>query len=120
MDPTVLLALALTLALGGAFAALGAAKVAKTPAMVARAGHVGLSVARYQLIGLAELAGALGLLLGLAYAPLGYAAGAGLVALMAGALLTHARQGDSPGEMAPAVLFAAGTVAYLALLGVAR
>lgn len=116
MEPTVLL----TVALSVAFAALGAAKVAKTPAMVARAGHVGFSVERYQLIGLAELAGALGILLGLACAPLGYAAGAGLVALMAGALLTHARRGDGPAEMAPAVLFAAGAVAYLVLLGVAR
>ena len=116
MDPTVLLAVALS----AAFAALGAAKVAKTRAMVARAGHVGVSVERYQLIGVAELAGALGVLLGLAFAPLGYAAGAGLVALMAGALLTHARHGDGPAEMAPAVLFAVGAVAYLALLGVAR
>lgn len=116
MEPTVLLAVALS----AAFAALGAAKVAKTPAMVARAGHVGFSAERYQLIGLAELAGALGIQLGLACTPLGYAAGAGLVALMAGALLTHARQGDGPAAMAPAVLFAAGAVAYLALLGVAR
>lgn len=116
MDLTVLLAVVL----GAAFAALGAAKVAKTPAMVARAGHVGFSAERYQLIGLAELVGALGILLGLACAPLGYAAGVGLVALMAGALLTHARQGDGPAEMTPAVLFAAGAVAYLTLLAVGR
>jgi uncharacterized membrane protein YphA (DoxX/SURF4 family) len=116
VEPAVLLAVVLS----AAFAALGAAKVAKTPAMVARAGHVGFSAERYQLIGVAELAGALGILLGLAFAPLGYAAAAGLVALMAGALLTHARQGDGPAEMAPALLFAAGGVAYLALLAATR
>lgn len=120
MDLTVDLTVLLALALGVAFAALGAAKVAKTPSMVTRAGHVGFSVERYQVIGLAELAGAIGLLLGLVLAPLGYAAGAGLLALMSGALLTHARKGDSPTEMAPAVLFAAGTLAYLVLLGSAR
>lgn len=116
VEPIVVLAGALS----AAFASLGAAKVARTPAMVARAGHVGFSAERYQLIGVAELAGALGILLGLAFTPLGYAAAAGLVALMAGALLTHARQGDGPGEMAPALLFATGAVAYLALLAVTR
>jgi hypothetical protein len=88
--------------------------------MVARAGHVGFSVQRYQLIGLAELAGAIGVLLGLAHSSLGYSAGAGLLALMAGALFTHTRQGDGPAEVAPAALFAAGTVAYLVLLATAR
>jgi hypothetical protein len=116
MDLTVLVAVVL----GGAFAVLGAAKVARTPSMVARAGHVGFSVERYQLIGLAELAGAVGVLLGLAHSSLGYSAGAGLLALMTGALFTHARQGDGPAEVAPAVLFAAGIVAYLILLGAAR
>lgn len=116
MDLTVLLAVAL----GVAFAALGAAKVAKTPSMVARAGHVGFSVESYQLIGLAELAGALGILLGPVYSPLGYSAGAGLLALLTGALLTHARHGDGPTDVAPAVLFAIGTLAYLVLLGTAR
>lgn len=113
VEPAVLLAVGL----GGAFAALGAAKVARTPAMVVRAGHVGFSVESYRLIGVAELAGGLGIVLGLVFAPLGYAAGAGLVTLMAGALLTHARRGDGPAEIAPAVLFGAGAVAYLALLG---
>jgi hypothetical protein len=116
MDPAVLLAVVL----GSAFVALGAAKVARTPSMVARAGHVGISVEGYQLIGLAELAGAIGILLGLIYSPLGYSAGAGLLALMTGALFTHARRGDGPAEMAPAILFSAGSVAYLILLGAAR
>lgn len=112
MDLTVVLAVVLA----AAFTSLGAAKVARTPSMVARAGHVGLSVERYQLIGLAELAGALGVVLGLAFSPLGVSAGAGLLVLMTGALLTHARLGDGATEMAPAVLFATGTVAYLVLL----
>ncbi|RNL77576.1 DoxX family protein [Nocardioides marmorisolisilvae] len=102
------------------FAALGTAKVMKTRLMRARAQHVGFRVERYQLIGGAELIGAAGVLAGLAYTPVGYASATGLLALLAGAALVHIRQGDGPAELAPAALFATGTVCYLVALGVAR
>lgn len=113
------LATILAVVLTAAFAALGAAKLAKTPSMLARAEHVGFSAASYQLIGAAELAGAAGVAAGLWITPLGYAAGGGLLALLCGALATHARQGDGPKDVAPAALFALATVGYLVALGMA-
>lgn len=101
------------------FICLGAAKVAKTPSMRARAEHVGLSARSYQLIGVAEIAGAVGVLTGLRHAPIGYAAGAGLLCLLAGAAIAHTRSGDGPTQLAPAALFAAGTAVYLSCLGAA-
>ncbi|WP_408897556.1 DoxX family protein [Nocardioides sp. R1-1] len=112
----MILSLILALALACAFAGLGAAKVAKAPSMLARADHLGFSAQSYQLIGTAELAGAVGLLAGLAYLPVGLAAGIGLLALLGGAVATHLRRGDGPADLAPAVAFAALAVAYLVVL----
>lgn len=111
--------IAIALVLAAAFAALGAAKIARTASMRARAEHVGFSPGTYQLIGSAEVLGAGGVVAGLVYSPLGYAAGAGLLVLLAGALSTHLRSGDRGAALVPAVLFAAATAAYLLALGVA-
>lgn len=111
------LAIILGSVLAAAFSALGAAKLAKTPSMLARAAHVGFSSGSYQLIGAAELAGAAGVVAGLWVNPLGYAAAGGLLALLSGALLTHVRKGDRPADLAPAALFAVGTLVYLVALG---
>lgn len=99
------------------FMAAGSAKLVKAPAMVTRADHVGFNAKAYQLIGAAEIAGALGVLGGLWYIPLGYSAGAGLLLLMAGALVTHIRVGDKPTEMIPALAFAVVTATYVVSLG---
>jgi hypothetical protein len=114
------ISLVIALALACAFAGLGSAKIAKTPSMVARADHVGFTAQSYQLIGVAELAGAVGVLAGLAYLPIGYAAGLGLLALLGGAVATHVRRGDGPADLAPAATFAALAVAYLVVLGTTR
>ena len=100
-----------------AFLALGVSKIARTASMRTRAAHVGFSAETYQLIGTAEVLGALGVVIGLAWTPIGYAAGAGLLLLLAGAVGAHLRSGDGPAEVAPAALFAAATVAYLLSLG---
>lgn len=105
------------LVLAVVFAALGAAKIAKTSSMRARAEHVGFSAESYQLIGAAEVFGAAGVAAGLVYAPVGYAAGAGLLVLLAGAVGAHLRSGDRAADLGPAILFAAGTLAYLLTLG---
>lgn len=105
--------------LAAAFAALGSAKLAKAPSMVARAEHVGFTAREYQYIGAAELAGAAGVAAGLWFTPLGLAAGVGLVVLLLGALVTHVRQGDGPVEIAPAVLFVLAALAYVVVLGTA-
>ncbi len=102
------------------FTIAGAAKLAKSPAMVARARHVGFSTRAYQLIGAAEVAGALGVLAGLRFAPLGYASGAALLHLMAGAAITHLRVGDKAVAAVPAAVFTLATAAYLIALGASR
>jgi hypothetical protein len=107
-------------AVAAGFTALGAAKLAKTPPMRARAEHVGFTAESYQLIGAAELAGAAGVLIGLAYAPVGYAAGIGLLGLLSGAFRAHTRAGGDLRELAPAALFAVGTVSYLIALRASR
>jgi len=50
-----------------------------------------------------ELAGAAGILIGIAWAPLGIAAAGGLVLYFVGALLAHARAGDLKGMLTPLV-----------------
>lgn len=107
-------------AVAAGFAMVGAAKLAKPPAMVARAEHAGFSVRAYQLIGAAEVAGALGVLAGLRFPLLGYAAGVCLLLLMAGAVVTHIRLGDKFVAVAPAVVFALVTAVYLVVLGAGR
>lgn len=103
----------LTIALAGCFTVLGLAKVAGTAGMLARAAHVGLNGAAYKRIGALELLAALGLSLGLVEARIGLAAAVGLVLLMAGACVTHLRNGDGPREIAPAVAMTAVLVSYV-------
>jgi len=91
----------------------GAAKVAGHRRMRDSADRFGIRWQRYQLIGVAELAAAAGIAVGLWWHALGVAAGAGMVALLLGAVLTHQRAGDSGKEMAPALLALAITIAYL-------
>ena|SRR5215475_5315298 len=100
------------------FLATGGRKVPGGSAIAEEANHLGFSVRRYQVIGVLELAAVAGLLIGLAWAPLGIAAAAGLVLLMAGAAVVHRRAGDPvPRVVAPAALgvLAAVTVVLRAL-----
>ena len=99
-----------------AFAAAGAAKLAAVPAMRARAAHVGFSVAAYRRIGLLEILGVLGLLVGALLPVIGALAAAGLLLLLGGAVLTHLRSGDGPRELAPALVLGLATLAFLILV----
>ncbi|HEY2489695.1 MAG TPA: DoxX family protein [Streptosporangiaceae bacterium] len=92
-----------------------AGKLLGRPEMRQSAAHFGIPWNRYQLIGVAELAAAAGVLAGLWWHPLGVAAAAGMVLLLLGAVLTHRRAADSGKEIAPAVVALAITVAYLAI-----
>ncbi len=82
------------------------------------ADHFGISWERYRGIGLLEVAGAAGVLVGFAFTALGAAAAIGLTLLMVAAVATHRRAGDPPAQMAPAtalgVLSAVNAVLYLA------
>jgi hypothetical protein len=110
----------LAVAVAAGFTTLGVAKVAKTPFMSTRASHVGLSPEAYQLIGLAEVAGALGVLGGLGFTPLGYISGSCILLLLAGAHIAHIRSGDKPGALVPAAVFTLATAGYLIALGGSR
>jgi hypothetical protein len=111
MTTTLVVPLAALIAV--AFAVLGASKIRAVPAMQARAAHVGFSVGAYQRIGVLEVAGAAGVLLGLAIPPLGVLAATGLLLLMVGALGAHLRQHDGVAEMAPALVVIVLLIALL-------
>ena len=91
------------------------AKLTAQPAMQASADHFGIAWERYRLIGVAELAAGFGVLAGIFWPPLGVAAALGMAALLAGALVSHARAGDGAKEMAPAIGILLVTIAYLAV-----
>ena len=112
MTPTPILAGLMVVA----FAAAGSAKLAAVPAMRARAEHVGFSVAAYRRIGLLEVLGVLGLLVGAFVPIIGALAGAGLLMLLGGACIAHLRKGDGLREMAPAVVLGLVTVSFLLLV----
>ena len=112
MTPTPILAGLMVVA----FAAAGSAKLAAVPAMRARAEHVGFSVAAYRRIGLLEVLGVLGLLIGAFVPIIGALAGAGLLMLLGGACIAHLRNGDGLREMAPAVVLGLVTVSFLLLV----
>ncbi len=67
--------------------------------------HFGYSANQYRLIGLSEVAGAVGIVIGLIWRQVEWvalAAGTGICALMVGALITHARVEDEAKDTAPA------------------
>ena len=92
-----------------------AGKLAGQPRMRQSAAHFGIPWPRYRLIGVAELAAAAGILIGLWWHPLGLAAAAGMALLLLGAIITHRKAADSAQEVAPAVLALLLTVAYMAI-----
>jgi DoxX-like family len=89
------------------------AKLTAQPAMQASAEHFGIEWPRYRLIGVAELAAAIGLLAGLVWPPLGVAAAVGMAILVGGALVMHLRAGDGLKHMAPALVILLVTIVYL-------
>ena len=92
-----------------------AGKLLGHPKMRHAAAHFGIGWSRYQLIGVAELAAAVGVVIGLWRHPLGVAAAAGMALLLAGAVITHRRATDGAKEMAPALAALALTIAYLVI-----
>ena len=112
MTPTALLAALMIVA----FTAAGSAKLAAVPAMRHRAAHVGFSIAAYRRIGVLEVLGVAGLLVGAVVPVIGALAAAGLLLLLGGALVVHLRNGDGLRDMAPALALGLVTAAYLLLV----
>lgn len=101
-----------------AFASAGYAKVTEQPVMTKAARHLGLSPEAYRIIGAAELAGAIGVLLGLidSFIWVGFLAGFGLIGLMFGAIFHHLRIDDHLSEAVPAAVMAVLAFGYVATL----
>jgi hypothetical protein len=112
MSATTVLAAVLVVAFG----VLGWAKVAAVPAMRGRAQHVGYSVGAYRRIGVLEILAGLGILVGAAVPLIGILAATGMVLLLAGAVITHLRNGDGLRELAPALVLGAVAVAFVVLV----
>lgn len=66
--------------------------------------HLGVGSAQWRLIGLFELVGVVGVLVGLTWAPIGVAAAVGLALLALGAVVFHVRASDGIADTAPAVI----------------
>ena len=98
------------------FFTLGTAKIFTVQPMRERAAEVGFSTMAYGRIGLLEVAGAIGLLLGSIEPLIGALAGAGLLLLLGGAVVAHLREGDGPRKVAPAVACGLLVAAYLVAL----
>jgi hypothetical protein len=64
---------------------------------------VGVPLERLPLLAALELAGAVGLIIGIWVPPIGIAAAAGLVAYFVGAMIAHLRVGDTKGMFGPVV-----------------
>ncbi|MER6386606.1 DoxX family protein [Streptomyces sp. NPDC001250] len=99
------------LALG--FVGAGLPKALAQPAAMSDAERFGYPVRAFRYIGLLELGGVAGLIVGLWYWPVGVAAAAGLLLVCGGALRAHLRAGDAPKALAPAALFGVTAVAVL-------
>ena len=107
--------LVLSALLAVVFTAAGVSKVMKVPAMVTAAEAHGFTADSYRNIGLLEVAGAAGLIIGLWWAPLGIAAALGLTLLMVGAVIVHVRAKDKVAETVPAVVLTLLSAAALVL-----
>ena len=97
------------------FAGLGTAKVLAAAPMRRAAAHFGLPTNAYRGIGALEIAGAIGLLLGLVRPVIGALAGVGLLLLLGGALVSHLRAGDRFREAMPAAVIGLLVVTILAV-----
>jgi uncharacterized membrane protein YphA (DoxX/SURF4 family) len=102
-------------ALGLGFVAGGVMKIAGTAPHPEVAARLGYPYPVYRGIGAVEVAGGAGLLIGLAAAPLGMAAAGGLLLLMIGAAISHARVRDQLTNAAPSIAFALLLAAALTL-----
>ncbi len=103
-----------------AFLTTGLQKVLFNPVMSRVAGHLGLTKRLYQRLGIAEMAAAIAVMVGLkasgssVLAIVNEVAAGALVALTASAVVTHRRAGDSITALAPAAVL--GLLAAIELI----
>src|SRR3989442_6567808 len=88
------------------YVAAGMPKVVKAQSAVTQAEELKIAPTFYQFIGVLELLGAAGVLLGLRLSWLGVAAGAGLALMMVGADAADPPAGENAKQASPAILTA--------------
>jgi len=93
-----------TALLAALFAFAGLIKLFGVRQSLAIRDHLGVKPVQWRVIGLLELAGVAGVLVGLVWWPIGVAAAIGLALLVLGAVVFHVRASDSVADMAPAVI----------------
>jgi DoxX-like family len=93
-----------TALLAALFGFAGLIKVVGLRQSLAIRDHLGVQPARWRVIGLLELSGVAGVLVGLLWAPIGVAAAIGLALLVLGAIVFHVRASDSAADTVPAVI----------------
>jgi uncharacterized membrane protein YphA (DoxX/SURF4 family) len=86
---TAYLVVAILLSLGLVMS--GGLKLAKNPQIVEGIGGLGVPLSLFPVLAALEIAAAAGLIIGLWFAPLGIAAGVGVVVYFIGAVITHLR-----------------------------
>jgi hypothetical protein len=107
--------IALSVLLALEMAVTGVPKVIQLSVVRASAEHLGVSVALDRMIGAAQVAAAVGLLVGIAFPPLSILTAAAVCLLMCGALGYHVKAADKVAAMLPAVSTAAVAIAVVAL-----
>ena len=107
--------LVLTIVLAAIAAFSGVGKLRRDPRIVQVVHEVvGVPLQYFPLLAACEIAGAVGLVLGIWWPVLGMAAGVGLVVYFVGAIVSHVRMGDGKG-IGPAAFMLIISVAALAL-----
>jgi uncharacterized membrane protein YphA (DoxX/SURF4 family) len=101
---TVLATVIVTVLLALLFTFSSAIKLLGAPQSLAIRDHLGVSATLWRVIGGLELAGVIGVLVGLAWRPIGIAAAIGLALLSVGAVAFHLRASDGIVKSAPAVV----------------
>ena len=86
---TAYLVVAMLLAVGLMMS--GGLKLAKSPRIVEGIGGLGVPLSLFPVLAAFEIAAAAGLIIGVWFAPLGIAAGVGVVVYFTGAVITHLR-----------------------------
>jgi len=97
--------------------AIGPLRVAAIPIARQDAAKFGIPLPYYRAFGAVEIAGGIGLLIGLAHRPVGAAAAVSLAILGMGAVYVHVRAGEPPAKVVLVCLTTAATT-FLAVASI--
>jgi uncharacterized membrane protein YphA (DoxX/SURF4 family) len=97
--------------LGLGLAASASAKIRKDERVVTGMTKAGVPMSWFVPLALLEIAGTVGLLIGIWWRPLGIAAAVGVIGYFVGAVIAHVRAKDTQGLPAPAALLVVAAVA---------